>query len=446
MKTKIRISTILLGFMIALPLCAQAGVNSGGGGDTDAVQFLGLALETGYWINNSARPELKGAQFNKFVADLASNLDGKEKARLIFDYKAGAKTIERDPFGVPKIAIFKTSDQSIHVDRNMWRVLSLKDKYEVVSLEIFGLLGVHERYVVAGDVSSHYQEMTQANYYEISRALNDLAALKNKPHQVPIVVSTSVSISHVLDAVGLSFINKQAESQVLRSDRSADLPKLAYLLSLPRYSCQAKILLDLHRLVLEHPEKVMKAAGFVEQSYLQSLALQEQGMKDNEKRGIWHPEDEAREIQYLRAKPAISEIGFAIDTQFQNQVSEFLKRWQTSSPADRSKQESSFKLDVYREPAKGACLNRQCYSIARVYGSYDQDRLTGKLTSMGTPFHWDFARGDFNYDQYVAALVRAGSMSEDEAAEASPLCSLNVKQFSYVMGVRGENVTQGFRP
>jgi hypothetical protein len=37
-------------------------------------------------------------------------------------------------------------------------------------------------------------------------------------------------------------------------------------------------------------------------------------------------------------------------------------------------------------------------------------------------------------------------MSEDEAAEASPLCSLNVKQFSYVMGVRGENVTQGFRP
>jgi hypothetical protein len=389
--------------------------NDGHGGDTDAVEFVAYALNIGTWLQNAARPELKPAEFLAYANMLSRNLDGAEKSKLEF-----VDEELKDKFGTPKMALFSTADQPIRINRTNWQHLKLEKKYELVNLEIFGQIGVKERYARAADVASHYAEMESNNRYELQMAFQDFARFK----PVHVTIDASGFQSSALTSLGLDFINQKIKKQSLNSDRAADIPKLVQLFSKPKYKCESQILLAVHRILLNNPDKIEEIVQRLHQNNLNVVEADKKNTARRKSQGYYV------EGEYVSTESPMNtfrQIYIGLEPQTKQQMKAFLTKWdQAKSLSEKQTLINNFSVDIFKEPNKGVSVSGggrpgAFYSNIPRFEMTEVDAQTGKFFSdIGTPYHWT-----------IGGNERLYSANEEEER-----CTLSAAKLSYIMGIQ----------
>ena len=144
------IQKIAMMFFVALAaLPAHAGKESGGG-DPLANEFLAVGRHIEESLVERKIPGISedGAQFKAWLDLIQQSLDG-TTPRLSFP--AGELV---DCFGIPKVGCADAQNETITIARAGFKELSPKDKMLLVTLEIFALMKVSDRYVKAGKVAA----------------------------------------------------------------------------------------------------------------------------------------------------------------------------------------------------------------------------------------------------------------------------------------------------
>ncbi len=171
--------------VLILNQLAVAGSEGVGGGDPDAVDFL-----------------LTAKTFNQWVLKSDIGLTNKEKNRIDSTYRQLAAGMNHqsltpirfisqpiaDLSGAPKVALYSKKPFSITINRKQWKNLNPQEKFIIVSLEIFGLSDVDDRYDVAGKIKLSISTLSEIksdlqllNFVMGAWTLADGACLSGRP-------------------------------------------------------------------------------------------------------------------------------------------------------------------------------------------------------------------------------------------------------------------------
>ncbi|HWU43651.1 MAG TPA: hypothetical protein VN132_09445 [Bdellovibrio sp.] len=139
------------------------GTESGGGGDTDVIEFLQYARRFASHLSEKAiQLGVTSSDINSVILKLEQSLNSGEKAKLSF-----TQDILTDQFGIQKMAVFERNLFYILVDRNLWSAQNPQAKSRLVEIEILGLAGSQERYSEVVD----YSRVLQLSYRQGERHL-----------------------------------------------------------------------------------------------------------------------------------------------------------------------------------------------------------------------------------------------------------------------------------
>ncbi len=133
-------------------LQSSGGVDAGGG-DPAAVDFLLSAKTFGKWvtISNIGLNDTEIQNINGLVVRLAIDMNDQNKTPIkLVDQEI------KDKSGTIKVAFYSKKPLSIYVNRSRWNSLNPKEKFITVGLELLGLIGLGNRYDVAGLVSKSF--------------------------------------------------------------------------------------------------------------------------------------------------------------------------------------------------------------------------------------------------------------------------------------------------
>jgi len=167
-----------------------------GGGDPDAVAFLYFANQIGKWLVTQSLTEttskIQAAEANSFVEithRLAKEMDRESGPPLVF-----VTEDLKDSSGAPKKAIFQRDPLLIQVNRAYWNEAQIFDRYTLVALEIFGIMGLEGRYDLAEIVTKNYMEIAETQqadqpYLTMSGVIfHKLGEMKDR---APLIVMTT---------------------------------------------------------------------------------------------------------------------------------------------------------------------------------------------------------------------------------------------------------------
>ena len=113
-----------------------------GGGDSDVIDFLSRGKLVAAWAeSHPEKLSFNAPQVRANLNEITSSLQNGEKARLSFT------TDEiKDQNGVTKMALYNREENSILVNRALWKKTSEAGQAETAAIELFGLSGSTHRY------------------------------------------------------------------------------------------------------------------------------------------------------------------------------------------------------------------------------------------------------------------------------------------------------------
>ncbi len=134
---------------------AQGAMNGGGGADPKANEFLDIGWEVQRLLKNNKIPNLNedSGRFAQELDRIQKSLDGQSP---LLELPPGNLV---DCFGVTKVGCVG-EDRKIRVARDGWDGLQPAEKYETVSLEIFKLMAVKDRYPKARLVRDYVRQIS----------------------------------------------------------------------------------------------------------------------------------------------------------------------------------------------------------------------------------------------------------------------------------------------
>ncbi len=141
-------------FFLAGIVHAKIGSEGVGGGDPQAIEFIKIGdMISDYLSATNMFPEIEQTDFKSAINKIRSSLDDGKNLPLI-------KFQEREVvcLGTPKIGcVF--SDNTIVIQSARWRSLTIKEKIELVSLEVLQILGMQNRYSTAQSIGDYSKEI-----------------------------------------------------------------------------------------------------------------------------------------------------------------------------------------------------------------------------------------------------------------------------------------------
>lgn len=149
-----------LGWWLALTVSsvAVAGPGGSGGGDPQAVEFLMLADQVATWLKTTKTlPNVDANAFQRQTDRLRRSLDAPYAAPfLIFS----DEPVKCDIGGRKISKVACTVDGEVTVYRNVWMLSTEAQKFELVSQEVFILMGIEaNRYSMAQVIGEHAPEI-----------------------------------------------------------------------------------------------------------------------------------------------------------------------------------------------------------------------------------------------------------------------------------------------
>ena len=141
---------------------AVAGESSSGtrgGGDPQAAEFL-EALNDIVRFMNQTGTTIGGVQVfdaTKMVDTIRRDMDDSAKTSIQFTEKR-----LKDESGAEKLALFSTNPLVIQVNRTAWLALDQENRYKLAALELFGLIGLPNRYEAAAALD--YELVSRAKH------------------------------------------------------------------------------------------------------------------------------------------------------------------------------------------------------------------------------------------------------------------------------------------
>lgn len=205
---------LLLVSVLILNQFSVAGSEGVGGGDPDAVDFLLTAKTFNQWIikSNIGFNAKEKQKIESTYQQLSTGMNYQALTPIRF-------VTERltDLSGAPKVALYSKKPFLVKVNRPQWKSLNPQDKFIVVSLEIFGLADINDRYDVAAKIKSSINTLSNMksdlqllNFIVGSWTLAEGACLSGQPvhwgnpensfadHQLNINFESSLSFSYEL--------------------------------------------------------------------------------------------------------------------------------------------------------------------------------------------------------------------------------------------------------
>lgn len=138
--------------------------SGGGGGDTDALEFLSIGYSEVITELHSRSPEeldVSAETVQQKLNDLKASLDKPANAKLIFT----SDTLF-DSSHVEKLALFFLQSGKIYVQRRFWQRASPKEKQQIVTIELLGLSGSKHRYSAALNVTDELRARKKLRFEE----------------------------------------------------------------------------------------------------------------------------------------------------------------------------------------------------------------------------------------------------------------------------------------
>lgn len=151
---KIKFLTIAMLFA----LNSFAGGQDRGGGDANVIEFLQIATnicsfsEELKWINT-----IEAISCSDYISNNTSNLE-KNKPKIIFTSDR-SMVLESDK--TEKQATYNKTTGEIIVFRPDWKVMSTKEKYSLVGIELSAMLNRNDRYSFGLKISQHWRLLSK---------------------------------------------------------------------------------------------------------------------------------------------------------------------------------------------------------------------------------------------------------------------------------------------
>ena len=140
------------------PATSSGTESGGGGGDPDAIEFLRLSSEFADWVESDKGKtvDVTALSVRKLIKSIQESLNGPGKAKLQF---TSEKVFDQN--GVEKMAVFDRGAQSILLQRGLWEAQLPGAKYDLVEIEVLGVLGSSSRYTDTVKASSSSPDTSQ---------------------------------------------------------------------------------------------------------------------------------------------------------------------------------------------------------------------------------------------------------------------------------------------
>lgn len=136
------------------------GVESGGGGDPQAVDFLLKTRVVAAWIKSGGG----GGEISEDKRELVSSIARRLSVMMDNSRQTPIVMVDRDlvdASGASKVAVFSMQPLKIEITRSKWKQLSEEEKYVTAGLELLGIAQVKERYKIAGTLQNNIQSVLQ---------------------------------------------------------------------------------------------------------------------------------------------------------------------------------------------------------------------------------------------------------------------------------------------
>lgn len=143
--------------LLLLGICtfAEAGNETGGGGDPKVVEFYSISVKVCRWGQTEKIKDFPAIENCKEVlSHFRESFKLGQKAKIIFTDEP-----LKDASGVSKVALFKLSDKSVTVNRQLWELQTRKEKYITAGIELAGLSTVANRYEFGLSLEAEYGQV-----------------------------------------------------------------------------------------------------------------------------------------------------------------------------------------------------------------------------------------------------------------------------------------------
>jgi hypothetical protein len=146
-------------FVSTFAMAAPSGPGGSGGGDPQAIEFLMLSDQVSGWLRgNDLLPMVDRRSFQSQADRLRKSLDVPYEGPYLIFTDDSSVLCDVGGRKIPKVAC--TVSGEVTVNRNVWVLLTLAQKFELVSQEIFVLMGIeNNRYSMAQVIGEHADEI-----------------------------------------------------------------------------------------------------------------------------------------------------------------------------------------------------------------------------------------------------------------------------------------------